>query len=327
MVEVFSDEMLETVTVCPVCAGEQVDFAVEAVDNLFFSSFRKWKYNRCTNCGSLFLINRPKPDFIHLAYQTYYTHNSTTGGVNALVISLLRRYLRSSQDGSLLAIMINLLKPLKSFFEAKTKGVANHSPGKVFDFGCGNGTFLLLCRDIGWSAYGSDFDESAVETARSQGLNVALGGIDALGAQPDNSFDLITLSHVIEHLYEPDLLLAECRKKLKTGGTLWIETPSANARGLQVFRENWRGLEPPRHLLIYTGESLEHTLTAAKFRAIEVKTHFLSSVYIFIKSTHLRHSGSGKLSMIIATLRGFVHEIEVLFSPISAEFLTLTCKK
>lgn len=327
MVDVFSDAMLESVGTCPVCASEHAELAVVAVDNLFFCSHRKWRYQRCANCASIYLGNRPKPDAIHLAYRTYYTHNSTTGSVNLLVINLLRRYLQWSRDGALFAALIGLLKPLQSFFEAKTKGIANYPPGKVFDFGCGNGTFLSLCREFGWCAHGSDFDESAVQTARAQGLDVVLGGIDALATQPDDSFDLITLSHVIEHVHEPMALLVECRKKLKTGGTLWIETPNANAIGLLMFGKNWRGLEPPRHLLLYTMKSLSHALNTAQFSSIQAKSHFLSGVYIFVKSTALRNGGTGKYSTAGAVLRGLASDLKAIFKPETSEFLTLTCKK
>lgn len=323
--EVFSDDMLEYVITCPVCASEQAELAVEAVDNLFFCSPRNWRYLRCTDCASIYLSNRPKPNTIHLAYKTYYTHNSTTGAVNSTVINLLRRYLQSRHDGTLFSSLIRLIKPLQSFFEAKTKGIANCTPGKVFDFGCGNGTFLSLCRENGWSAHGSDFDESAVRTARARGLDVALGGIEALAAQPDDSFDLITLSHVIEHLHEPEVLLVECRKKLKKGGTLWIETPNASASGFAVFGKNWRGLEPPRHLLLYSRESLANTLTKAKFTLIEEKSHFFSGLYIYVKSNAL--SGAGKFSTVCAALRGLTHDLKVMLMPTNTEFLTLTCKK
>lgn len=325
--EVFSDDMLESVSACPVCASERSEFVVEAVDNLFFCSHRQWRYFRCTKCSSLYLGNRPKPDTIQLAYQAYYTHHNTTGEVNSLVTTLLRKYLQSRNGGFLFAAVIDLIKPLQSFFEAKTKGIANYPPGRVFDFGCGNGMFLSLCRDSGWEAYGSDFDEAAVQTARARGLSVLWGGIDALTAQPDNSFDLITLSHVIEHLHNPEVLLAECHNKLRKGGILWVETPNANASGLRVFGKNWRGLEPPRHLLLYSKASLINVLIRAQFSSITETRHFLSSTYIFVKSNALRGGNGGKCSMVTAALRGLGCDLKVMRNPATSEFITLACKK
>jgi 2-polyprenyl-3-methyl-5-hydroxy-6-metoxy-1,4-benzoquinol methylase len=327
MSEIFTDDMLESIFTCPACYSDHSVTAVEAMDNLFFCSSRQWRYLRCSNCSSLYLNNRPRPDSIHLAYHTYYTHKSTTGAVNPLVIDLLRQYLRSIRDSTILGRLIGLIRPLNSFFEAKTRGVANCNPGQIFDFGCGNGTFLSLCHEAGWLAHGCDFDESAVHTALARGLNVVLGGIEALAAQPDDSFDLITLSHVIEHLHEPTRLLIECRKKLKKGGTLWLETPNANASGLRVFEKNWRGLEPPRHLLLYTRESLTRTLTMAQFNTIEEKSHFLSSTYIYVKSNTLKENRKTIFGAVCPALRGLAQDLKVMSAPETSEFLTITCKK
>jgi SAM-dependent methyltransferase len=81
----------------------------------------------------------------------------------------------------------------------------------------------------------------------------------------DETYDAVTMSHVIEHLHDPVSALQEVRRILKPGGTLWIVTPNVESIGHRRFGVNWRGLEPPRHLVLFSGASLAEALDRAGF--------------------------------------------------------------
>jgi len=326
-IDPFSEASIEDMRHCPVCASTAVVYSASATDKLFSSSPRVWLYYRCKHCCSLYLHNRPKPEFVHLAYANYYTHGATTGPVNSHVNDLLARYLAADKNNTFFARLVTAIPPIRSFFDAKTKGISQKEPGRLFDFGCGNGNFLKLSSGIGWVSHGCDFDRSAVEAARQKGLSVTHGGVDALERQPNDYFDLITLSHVIEHLHEPNALLAVCKKKLREGGTLWIETPNANARGFELFGPNWRGLEPPRHLQLYSQKALSFALETEGFQEIEIMGHFLSGAYIFVQSAKLEASRLSFVWRTTAAVRGLLHDLYSTINPAQSEFLTLTCKK
>jgi SAM-dependent methyltransferase len=138
-------------------------------------------------------------------------------------------------------------------------------PGRVLDIGFGDGGFLHYAKALGWQAVGTDFDPKVVEQARARGLDVHQG---TLGDVP-GTFDAITLCHVIEHLNDPVATLKECFARLNPGGFIWIETPSIDALGLKRFGSAWRGLEPPRHLVLFNRQSLREALAGAGFSAIE----------------------------------------------------------
>jgi SAM-dependent methyltransferase len=102
-------------------------------------------------------------------------------------------------------------------------------PGGVVDLGCGRGEWLALLRDAGVAARGVDANPAFVAAGRARGLDMELG--DALGyleALPPDSIDMVTASHVIEHLATEELLalLDAARGALRPGGCLLLETPN-----------------------------------------------------------------------------------------------------
>jgi len=153
----------------------------------------------------------------------------------------------------------------------------------LLDLGCGNGAFLLRARSAGWHVTGVDFDEKAVAAACGLGLDVRLGGIESLDPSVEQ-FDVITLAHVIEHVHHPVEVLQACYHLLKPGGFLWLETPNITSEGHQLFGTNWRGLEPPRHLVLFTLESMKKTLKKVGF-VVKVQPYRPLCRFMFDAST------------------------------------------
>ena len=144
-------------------------------------------------------------------------------------------------------------------------------PGdRVLDVGCGNGDFLEAARDAGWTAVGLEPDPAAAALCRVRGLDVRVGSLETLGAEA-TGFRAITLNHVIEHLHAPREALARVFSLLQPGGMLYLDTPNADSRGAARFGRHWRGLEPPRHLVLFTPASLQALLAQLGFIDIQVK--------------------------------------------------------
>jgi SAM-dependent methyltransferase len=100
--------------------------------------------------------------------------------------------------------------------------------------------------------------------AQARGLDVAAGHL-AAQEYPSGTFDAVTLIHVLEHVANPSSLLAECCRILKPGGRLVVVTPNFNSLGRRVLGEAWRGLEPPRHLILLTRPALHRQVAHAGF--------------------------------------------------------------
>jgi 2-polyprenyl-3-methyl-5-hydroxy-6-metoxy-1,4-benzoquinol methylase len=114
---------------------------------------------------------------------------------------------------------------------------------------------------------GLDFDPSAVQVARSRGLDVRQGSVEVIDPAKE-SFDGITLRHVIEHVHDPLAVLRQCHALLKPGGWIWIETPNIDAQGHARYGANWRDLDPPRHLVLFSRDALFQALVQAGFHSI-----------------------------------------------------------
>ena len=123
--------------------------------------------------------------------------------------------------------------------------------GRLLEIGCGSGWQLARMQQAGWRTKGLDFDPGAVAAARGRGLDVDVGDVRDLHLEAA-SFDAIVMAHVLEHVFDPVGLLAECRRLLKPGGRLVSITPNGRSLGHRVYKAAWRGLEPPRHIAVFT---------------------------------------------------------------------------
>ena len=165
-------------------------------------------------------------------------------------------------------------------------------PGRMLDVGCGSGALLQRMRIAGWEVEGVDFDEKAIDRAwREYGVAVRHGDLRA-ACYPDGSFDAVTMNHVIEHVHDPIALLAESRRILRPGGRLVVVTPNIASWGHARFGRNWRGLEPPRHLHLFSQKTLAETARRAGFARREVRTACARAYAILLASLELERHGT-----------------------------------
>jgi len=160
--------------------------------------------------------------------------------------------------------------------------------GKLLDLGCGNGRYLALMRDAGWDVTGVEPDPVAAKTAQEEfGIPVTVGTLQDAGL-PAGSFDAITLSHVIEHVYDPIALLSECRRLLKPEGKAVIVTPNIKSLGHRKFGISWRGLEAPRHLFIFSLTTLRVCCEMAGLHVQSIRTSARSAGLIWQESEMIK---------------------------------------
>jgi len=336
---------LEFASHCPVCGGEDRSLLYTGLtDKVFGVAPGKWTLFKCNDCSSAWLDPRPSITSIGAAYESYYTHSSVDHPIvrrKGLIRSFLhdcmndyrnaRHGLQRSPTNSFGRWLVPLIPSLRAAVDAQCR----HLPplpddgGRVLDIGFGNGGFLRLATEAGWDAEGIDFDARAVENAAAAGLKVMEGGVSALSCLADNTYDVVTLCHVIEHVHEPNRLLKEVFRLLKPEGIVWIDTPNLKSLGHRWFGQHWRDLDPPRHLVLFNYSSLVDSLRLAGFSNAKRYWRGLSVFDVLPVSealangadpTKASRNGKPSLGDIIAELREMIVEEE-------REFITLTAKK
>jgi 2-polyprenyl-3-methyl-5-hydroxy-6-metoxy-1,4-benzoquinol methylase len=233
----------ETNSACYLC-GKQGEVLYRNLTDRFFGAPGAWTLRKCKDaeCGVIWLDPRPTLDEIGKAYHRYYTHGQVD----------LVRQTRTARIGHAIlhAISINLLGLRRERRRYKCIYLDKTPPGRLLEVGCGNGKWLVRMRALGWDVMGQEVDPAAAEHVhKKKGIPVHLGPLETI--EPDE-YDVVILSHVIEHVHDPVATLTACHRLLKKNGLLIVLTPNAASYGHGKFGAAWRGLEPPRHLhLIY----------------------------------------------------------------------------
>jgi SAM-dependent methyltransferase len=154
---------------------------------------------------------------------------------------------------------------------------------RLLDVGFGDGKFLARAASAGYRVSGCDIDSDVIDAALKRGFDVRAGGIESFKNMPE-SFDVITLGHSIEHVYDPLATLRQAHALLKPGGMIWIETPNIRSYGHDRFGAHWRGLEPPRHLVLFHWEKLESVLKDVGFVSV-TRLPFFENFYKLAKQS------------------------------------------
>jgi SAM-dependent methyltransferase len=332
---------------CLVCATRG-ELLYSGLTDCLFGAPGEWKLNRCPSpeCGLIWLDPMPLEEDIGIAYESYFTHAITDDSQSPPSLGMLRRAAELSRsayrawrynygDGVgkplrwLLAIPIRLAR---IDCEIPLRYLAVPEKGRMLDLGCGAGSVLKIARELGWNAEGVDFDAQAVDAARGKGLSVRLGRL-ADQRYADESFDLILMSHAIEHMHDPSGTFGEIHRLLRPGGTLAVITPNAGSWGHRHFGDDWRGLEPPRHLQIFTAKSLVALANRARFARSTVSSTLRIRPYVFMQSRITRRTRAGGSSEALlsdhamGTSSALAEMFMRLWDPLAADELLLEARK
>lgn len=283
---------------CVACGREGIDLYDGLVDHLYGAP-GAWRMVRCPDpaCGMLWLDPKPLAADLIKAYANYHTHGDRRRSARQLGLSALNAACKlASRAVDLATGLARQRRALRMMF------LGDMTPGRLLEVGSGSGRFLHRMHAAGWEARGTDFDPAAAERVRRRyGLRVDIGDLATL-RYPGDAFDAIALSQVLEHVHDPIALLRECARLLRAGGRLVLSTPNAAGLAHRRYGRNWRGLEPPRHLHLFTPAALERCAGLAGLRAVNVRTLSAESSGVYRASDELRGS-RGSVSVIVSWVR------------------------
>lgn len=326
---------LERVFFCPACGNERRRVLHADLKDCVYGAPGTWTLQRCTGCGSAYLDPRPTCKMLPLAYESYHTHNPSLLSAGPERTTWAQRIKRAFLNGYLNKrfgcelgpssrlgwFVVRCCPARRIALECVWRCLPRTLPGGLLlDVGSGNGEFLMRARTLGWTVKGIEPDPVARAQAMAQGLDVLPGAVEDLLAGSER-FDVITLSHVIEHVHDPRRMLKCIHVLLKPGGMLFLETPNIESYGHQRFGSSWRGLEPPRHLVLLNRGSLEKMLRETGFDEVVFHTNPRVSL-----STQSRAIKTGKdPEQARPTLQdrwtAYVTRLRLLWNPWGSEFL------
>lgn len=313
---------LQALGKCPVCQGtERKTVYANLRDELFACAGGQWHMHACGNCHTHYLDPQPHPAHIAKAYSRYFTHADASAtkpeapGARPWWRRALAHHTKASLNSYRNAQWgiklqpsnlwgkhwVPLLTPVQSLIDQQMRHLPRRPPrpgARLLDIGCGNGAFLELAQQSGWVVRGIDLDPKAVDAAKSRGLDVQQGGLEALTPSLQDRFDWISCSHVLEHVHEPLQWLQAMHALLRPGGTLWLQTPNIASIGHSRYKAHWLGLDPPRHLSLWTLPTLSNAVRKAGFRTVRAhRLPVVSAMAVYAASEALQQGHDNAIAL------------------------------
>ena len=244
---------------CEICGKSDFKFLFKQRDkNLDFTE--EFSLYQCRNCGIIFLNPQPSSKELEKYYSSekYYSFKKIdkNSRKTKLKIFLYGLYFNQKKRNYFLRI---LFSPIKFMI----RGTRIIKEGKILDVGGGSGQFLYEMKQLCMDVYGiepGEFDEE-------KGLDIKKTTLEKAGLK-DNSFDIVTLNHVLEHVNNPNETLKEIHRVLKKKGLFIVGVPNSRSLAKMVFGKNWYQLDVPRHLFNYSDKLLIRLLKENNFKII-----------------------------------------------------------
>lgn len=259
--------LLEEVDVCPVCGNQS--FKQLHICKDFTTSLEQFHVKQCVSCDLAITSPRPTVQRAGSYYQsaTYISHTDSATGIIDRIYLIIRRFSLHWKYG-LVSKYLN--------------------GGTLLDFGCGTGHFLRHAKKYNTKAFGI---EPSPEARLASEIEIA----DSLNSLPPTPFDVITMWHVLEHVYSLEETLHQLKNRLTQSGTIFIAVPNWESPDAAHYQELWAAYDVPRHLWHFSKKSMTALLTKCGLQICEIIPMKLDSFYVSMLSE--KNKSHGKLGI------------------------------
>ncbi|MDK2771682.1 MAG: class I SAM-dependent methyltransferase [Flavobacterium sp.] len=195
----------------------------------------------------------------------------------------------------------------RNAIQQKVKLIGKFSQkGQLLDIGAGTGDFLVAAKNEGWQTLGIEPNNNAKTLAENKGVNFA----DQLEVISDDSFDVITMWHVLEHVRNLDYQLDQLKRICKPGGIVIIAVPNYKSFDAQYYKEFWAAYDVPRHLWHFSKNGIQKLFAQQNFQLVKMKPMWFDSFYVSLLSEKYKN---GKMNFIKGFLIGFYSNLSGIF--------------
>ncbi|GAA4305953.1 class I SAM-dependent methyltransferase [Aestuariibaculum suncheonense] len=180
----------------------------------------------------------------------------------------------------------------------------------ILDIGCGTGDFLQTAQRNGWTIFGVEPNEEARGVA-NQKTNNSVFDVDQLSEFENESFDVITLWHVLEHLPNLEQQITALKKLLKPNGTLVIAVPNFKSYDAEYYKSFWAAYDVPRHLWHFNATSISKLFSTVSIEVIKIKPMLFDAFYVSLLSEKYK---TGKMNFVRAFWVGLQSNVKAITS-------------
>ena len=277
---------MENLLECPKCYGSNYEIFLQCTD--YTVSKEKFTIVSCKKCG--FIFTNPRPDIVSIG--KYYESEDYISHSNAKAGSINKIY--------------HFIK--KIAIEKKIRLIENLNPNKktLLDIGCGTGSFLGMIKNHGWMATGIEPNEKARETAIKI-YSVPVFDEQKLKSFPKESFSVVTMWHVMEHVHNLKQRIIDIYNLLEKNGFAFIAVPNYTSWDAKYYGKLWAGFDVPRHLYHFSPETIKELFKQSNLEHIDSLPMKFDSFYVSLLSEKYKNTS---LKLIKAFFVGLYSNIK-----------------
>jgi 2-polyprenyl-3-methyl-5-hydroxy-6-metoxy-1,4-benzoquinol methylase len=278
---------MERINKCPVCDKGEFKLFLECLDNTV--SRETFSIVQCIYCNFKFTNPRPSMDLLGNYYKSeqYISHSNTKKGFVNSTYQVVRKY-----------TLLKKLQLISKFFKT----------GNLLDIGCGTGEFLNVFKEAKWSTVGIEPDEQTRKNA-SQKYSLNIYPEAYLQELKNESFEIITMWHVLEHVPLLNERIEDLKKLIKPNGIIIIAVPNSNSLDAEIYKEHWAAYDVPRHLYHFTPQTLELIFKKHGLKLFNTLPMLFDSFYVSMLSEKIK---TGKTNLICSMWNGFRSNINAI---------------
>lgn len=199
----------------------------------------------------------------------------------------------------------------RSFFEKAyhfVKGIAlknkldlinslQPAKGRILDIGAGTGDFLAMAKDNDWSTVGVEPSAKARDIAIRKGVSF----VDDTAQLEKQSFDVITMWHVLEHVPNLEAQVKELKRLLKPTGSLIVAVPNFKSFDANYYQSFWAAYDVPIHFWHFSKKAIKAVFEKEQIELVKVLPMKFDSFYVSLLSEKYK---TGKMNFFKAFFIG-----------------------
>ncbi|HJS01435.1 MAG TPA: class I SAM-dependent methyltransferase [Flavobacterium sp.] len=169
--------------------------------------------------------------------------------------------------------------------------------GRILDIGAGTGDFLTVAKNDGWQTLGIEPSDRAKGIAINKGISF----VENTKTLENQSFDVITMWHVLEHVPDLDFQIKELKRLLKPEGTLIIAVPNFKSFDAKYYQSYWAAFDVPIHFWHFSKKAIQLLFQKQNMKLEKVLPMKFDSFYVSLLSEKYKN---GKMNFVKAFFIG-----------------------